>query len=265
MILGSGSGGNSAVVECGETRLLIDAGLSGKQLALRLAHVGIAPESLVGILLTHEHGDHVRGLATFLKKHPLPVYATAPTAMVVREKITGATWRTFDSGTTFAIGGLRVESFAVHHDAVDPVGFVITHGATRIGFVSDVGHVTRSMITALRDLHALFIEANYDDELLMADTKRPWATKQRISSRHGHLSNAQVEELIREISHSSLRRVVLGHLSSDCNRPDLVLRRLTACAISLGHPVSFHCAAQDTPSEWFDCAHTPQESLFPWP
>ncbi|MES2996457.1 MAG: MBL fold metallo-hydrolase [Verrucomicrobiota bacterium] len=253
VILGSGSGGNSAVVECGKTRLLVDAGLSAKQIILRLAQVGIPPETLAGILLTHEHGDHVRGLKTFLSKYPLPVYATNRTAQVVREMITGSTWRTFESGTEFLIGEITIRSFTVHHDAVDPVGFVLEYATRRFGFVSDAGHVTRSMIDSLRDLHVLFIEANYDDDLLMLDTKRPWATKQRISSRHGHLSNSQVEELLREISHPALRRVVLGHLSSDCNKPDLVLGRLTACVAALGHTVSLHCAIQEAPTEWFDC------------
>lgn len=254
VILGSGSGGNSALVECGSTRLLIDAGLSAKQILLRLLALGVSPESLTGILLTHEHGDHVRGLKTLLGKHSLPVYATPATAQIVRETgVGGAIWRTFPSSSAFLIGDIHIRTFAVHHDAVDPVGFVIEYASRRLGFVSDVGHITRSMTTALRDLHVLFIEANYDEELLMLDTRRPWSTKQRISSNHGHLSNTQVENLLREISHTALRRVVLGHLSSDCNKPDLILSRLQACALSLGHSISFHCAAQHEPTGWLDC------------
>lgn len=253
-VLGSGSGGNSAVLECGELRLMIDAGLSAKQLNLRLGMLGIDPASLDGILLTHEHGDHVRGLKIFLKQHPMNVYATGLTAKVVRQAgIDGGTWKTFDTAQSFPLGEVMVRSFSIQHDAVDPVGFVIGHGSQRFGFVSDAGHVTRSITECLRDLHGLFVEANYDDGLLEADTKRPWPTKQRISSQHGHLSNDQVTGLIREIAHADLGRVVLGHLSSDCNNPDLILARLRACLVELGHGhISLHCACQHEPTDWFD-------------
>lgn len=253
-VLGSGSGGNAAVVECGEARLMIDAGLSAKQLETRLSVLGIPAASLAGILLTHEHGDHVKGLRVFLKKHPhVPVYATPSTRLVVQETGIGpATWKTFETGQSFAIGPAEVRSFAVQHDAVDPVGFVVAHGGRRMGFVSDAGFVTRSMADSLRDLHGLFVEANYEDTLLEADTKRPWSIKQRIGSRHGHLSNVQTADLVREIAHAGLSRVVVGHLSSDCNTPDAALAGLRLCLEELGHPdVGLDCACQDKVSEWF--------------
>lgn len=244
------------MLECGGMRLMIDAGLSAKQLNTRLALLGIDPASLDGILLTHEHGDHVRGLKVFLKQHGLPVFATAQTAMVVRETgIDGGTWKTFESGQTFTLGGTVIRSFMVHHDAVDPVGFVIGNpiSSRQFGFVSDAGHVTHSMTESLRGLHGLFVEANYDDGLLEADTKRPWSIKQRISSRHGHLSNEQMAALVREIAHADLGRIVIGHLSSDCNTPDTALGRLRACLAEAGHPhIGLHCACQDQPSEWFE-------------
>jgi phosphoribosyl 1,2-cyclic phosphodiesterase len=253
-VLGSGSGGNAAVVEIGGLRLMIDAGLSAKQLTLRLRQVGIEPASLDGILLTHEHGDHVRGLKIFLKQNPIPVFTTAATARVVREAgIDGGTWKFFEAGQAFAIGGVKVETFAIQHDAVDPVGYVVGHETRRLGFLSDAGFVTRSMTERLRGLDAIFVEANYDEGLLEADTKRPWSIKQRISSRHGHLSNSQVTELIRDIAHPALGRVVLGHLSSDCNTPDIILSCLRACLMELGHGhIGLHCAGQHEPSDWFD-------------
>ena len=171
VILGSGSSGNAAVVECGGLRLMIDAGLSAKQLNLRLAQVGLAADSLDGILLTHEHGDHVRGLKVFLKQQPLPVYATAATAQVVREAgIEGGRWKVFEAGRAFAIGAVTIDSFTIQHDAVDPVGFVIEHQAKRLGVLSDTGFVTRNVTANLRDLHGLFVEANYDEDMLEADT-----------------------------------------------------------------------------------------------
>ena len=252
-VLGSGSGGNAAVVECGGLRLMIDAGLSAKQLSLRLQQVGIDPASLDGILLTHEHGDHVRGLKVFLKQNPVPVFTTPATARVVREGgIEGGTWKFFEAGQVFAIGGIAVETFAIQHDAVDPVGFVVGHDTRRLGFLSDAGFVTRSMTERLRGLDGIFVEANYDEGLLEADTKRPWSIKQRISSRHGHLSNGQVTELIRDIAHPALGRVVLGHLSSDCNTPETILSMLRNCLAEIGHGhVGLHCAGQHEPTDWF--------------
>lgn len=254
VVLGSGSGGNAAVVECGGLRLMIDAGLSAKQLTVRLQHVGIEPGSLDGILLTHEHGDHVRGLKVFLKQNPVPVYTTAATARVVRETgIEGGAWKIFEAGQGFTLGAVNIETFAIQHDAVDPVGFVVGTETRRLGFLSDAGFVTRSMTERLRGLHGIFVEANYDEGLLEADTKRPWSIKQRISSRHGHLSNHQVTELIRDIAHPALGRVVLGHLSSDCNTPDIILSRLRSCLSELGHAhVDLHCACQHEPSDWFN-------------
>jgi len=253
-VLGSGSGGNSAVVECGGQRLLIDAGLSAKQLETRLRLLGIEPASLDGILLTHEHGDHVRGLKVFLKKFPVPVLATPQTAMVVREAgISHGEWKSFETGQTFTLGDTEICSFSIQHDAVDPVGFVISDRTHRLGMVSDAGFITHSMRESLRDLHALFIEANYDDGLLEADTKRPWSIKQRIASRHGHLSNRQVGELLREIAHAGLRQLVLGHLSSDCNQPEVAIGHLRACLVETGHGhVALECARQDEPTEWFE-------------
>lgn len=253
-VLGSGSGGNAAVVESNGVRVLIDAGLSAKQLTLRLGRLGIDPSTLDGILLTHEHGDHVKGLKIFLKQNPIPVYTTAATARLVRENgIEGGAWKVFDAGQTFGLGSISVETFAIQHDAVDPVGFVIGHDNRRLGFLSDAGFVTRSMTAKLGGLAGIFVEANYDEKLLEADTKRPWSIKQRISSRHGHLSNGQVTELIREISHPALGQVVLGHLSSDCNSPALITTQLRECLGELGHHhVALACASQDDPTAWFD-------------
>jgi phosphoribosyl 1,2-cyclic phosphodiesterase len=251
-VLGSGSKGNSAVVECGGSRLLVDAGLSAKQLTSRLSLLGIAPESLDGILISHEHGDHVRGLKVLLKNWNLPVYCTAMTGRVVREAgIAEGRWKCFDAGQAFQIGGAAVHTFSLQHDAVDPVGFVIGDGSRRIGVVTDAGDVTRNLTEALRGVEGLFIEANYDDDLLANDTKRPWSIKQRISSRHGHLSNRQCAGLLREIAHERLTRVVIGHLSSDCNTPETALHVLRSSLAEAGHPqVALHCAGQDEPTGW---------------
>jgi len=248
-VLGSGSSGNSAVVCAGDTRLLIDAGLSARQICRRLEVIGIDPDSLSAILLTHEHGDHVRGIDVFCRKRKLPVYATAHTAALVREQVRSeVVWRPFEAGSRFSIGPVEAESFSVPHDAVDPVGFVLQAASSRLGILSDVGHVTRLIVDRLRGVHTLFTEANYDELMLQNDTARPWPTKQRISNRHGHLSNEQTVELVREVAGPDLQRVVLGHLSSDCNCPDLASRLVRESLSRNGHSrVEVECAPRAEP------------------
>jgi phosphoribosyl 1,2-cyclic phosphodiesterase len=158
-------------------------------------------------------------------------------------------WNLMNTSTPFALGDLRVECFSVPHDATDPVGFVIADGESRLGVLSDVGHCTHLIRSRLSQCHGLFVEANYDRALLEADTLRPWPTKQRISSPHGHLSNEQTAELVASLAHSHLRQVVLGHLSDDCNRPELaadfVRRALASTAAS---QAKVQCAARHEPS-----------------
>ena len=142
-----------------------------------------------------------------------------------------------------------MDSFSVPHDAVEPLGFVMSCRAARLGVLSDIGHVTHVVRERLRGVHTLFIESNYDEKLLETDTRRPWATKQRISSRHGHLSNRQTAELVGEIAHAGLARVILGHLSKDCNDPDLAARCVREALHGCGRPeTEVHCACQRQPT-----------------
>lgn len=259
-ILGSGSGGNGAVVTGPDGALLIDVGLSSRQIIARLARVGVEPSAVRGVLLTHEHGDHIRGLDV-LMRGPLagvPVFSNAHTSEMVRRSLRSpVSWRLVETGSGFEWAGWRIETFSVPHDAVDPMGFVIERASgagaegagTRLGVVSDLGHATTAVLGRLKELDGLFIEANYCPQLLAADTRRPWATKQRISSRHGHLSNDQAAELVAQIVSPRLRRLWLGHLSSDCNHPEVataVLRRALD-ARSAGH-VEICCASQNEPT-----------------
>lgn len=228
-VLGSGSSGNCAVVSTETTTLLLDAGLSAKQICLRLEAAGFTLDQIDGVLLTHEHQDHTGGLEVLSGKRDLCLYATALTqeTLLSSLKFRGRPgWKVMTTGSAFQLRDLRVECFPVPHDAVDPVGFVIADDESRLGVLSDVGHVTNLIRDRLRTSDSLFIEANYDAQLLDADTKRPWATKQRISSRHGHLSNDQAAELLEAVAHPDLHHVVLGHLSDDCNDPDRVVKRM---------------------------------------
>lgn len=254
-VLGSGSSGNSAVVCYGETRVLVDAGLSAKQLRVRLEEVGVSPDSLSAIVLTHEHGDHVQGLEVLCRKLQVPVYGTVHTCHVVQQdriEKSEIAWKQFEAGSTFAIGDLQVETFNVPHDAVDPVGYVFRSPHGSVGVLSDVGHVTRLIVERLRGVDALFVESNYDDVMLQNDEKRPWSLKQRISNRHGHLSNQQTADLLKEIASPDLNRVVLGHLSSDCNTAEKALAHARSALEELGlGDVPVDCAERKNPTALF--------------
>src|SRR6266566_3072102 len=223
-MLGSGSAGNSALVATDHCMILIDGGLSARQLVLRLTQCGVAPDHLDGVLLTHEHGDHVCGLKVLCRKFDVPIYCNALTAEAVR--CDGSferhrNWRIFVTGAEFSICNVTVQTFPVPHDAVDPLGFAFYAGSSGLGFITDLGYPTKMLIERLREVHTLVIETNHDERLLQDDPHRPWPVKQRIMSRHGHLSNAAAASVIEQLLPGKIERVVLGHLSRDCNTPAL--------------------------------------------
>ena len=221
-ILGSGSSGNCAFLESGETRLLVDAGLSGRQIRHRLLTIGRAPESLNGILITHEHSDHIQGLIGLAAKLRIPIYCNRLTRDAIERQLQlKLDFRLFATGASFEVGDLAVDTFSVPHDAYDPVGFLIQTPGGNIGFLTDLGHATKLVVQRLRSANILLLEANYDLQMLHDDWRRPWSVKQRIVSRHGHLSNGAAAELTEQLVSAELRYLYLGHLSSDCNRPDL--------------------------------------------
>lgn len=248
--MGSGSSGNCAYLETDEVRLLIDAGLSGRQIRQRLLSIGRTPESLDGILVTHEHSDHTQGL-NGLAKLNLPVYCNRLTKESIELQIKSkVNFRLFSTGSSFEIADVQVDTFSIPHDAYDPVGFLVRTQAARFGFLTDLGHATRLVVDRMRDVNALVLEANYDLKLLQEDTRRPWSTKQRIMSRHGHLSNHAAAELMERIVSADLRHVFLAHLSSDCNKPELAEETVGACLGRLGAThVRVKSTTQALPSE----------------
>lgn len=222
-ILGSGSAGNAALVESGSHRILIDAGLSARRITRGLEAASVDPASLDGILLTHEHQDHAQGLQVFCKKFPVPVYTNSHTAAVLRPGLSDlkGEWRIFPTGSDFTIGDFIIHAFSVPHDAADPVGFAVHCGEGCLGYLTDLGYATRLVLDRVRHAHTLVIETNHDEKLLQQDTRRPWAIKQRILSRHGHLSNTAAAEVVASLLGNGLRRVLLTHLSRDCNSTEL--------------------------------------------
>ncbi|MFZ5805692.1 MAG: MBL fold metallo-hydrolase [Verrucomicrobiota bacterium] len=249
-ILGSGSDGNCAYVETPKIRLLVDAGFSGRQIEQRLQGIGRTLDDIQAVLITHEHTDHVAGLAILANKKQIPVYTNRLTADFLRARFPQFNqWKIFRTGEEFDLEDLHVETFSVPHDAYDPVGYTISFGQQTIGFLTDLGYATRLVVERVKSCSALVLETNHDLQLLRADTKRPWAVKQRILARHGHLSNDAAAELAGAIASDRLQHLYLSHLSEDCNTPELARQAIQSKldALNITH-ISVHDTTQNIPN-----------------
>jgi phosphoribosyl 1,2-cyclic phosphodiesterase len=269
-ILGSGSSGNCAYVETGETRILVDAGFSPLQIRKRLATIGKTPEKLSAILVTHEHSDHIAGILGLAEKLHIPVYCNRGTQdgtiWAIKAKwdskkkpaFAGADgtehlkakidWRLFETGASFEIGEVGIETFSIPHDAQDPVGFILRTAAGNIGFATDLGHVTKLVLERIRTTNVLVLESNHDVKMLQDCPRRSWALKQRILGRHGHISNVTAAETIAQIMHAELRQLYLAHLSRECNTPALAEHVMAEQLHHIGAThVQLQVAAQDVP------------------
>lgn len=236
-VLGSGSTGNSTFVGTPTVRLLIDAGLSGKETARRLALIGERLESVQAVCVTHEHDDHIAGLGVLQNKYATGLYANAGTIEAIQRdpQRRALRWHVFGTGAPFPIGDLTVEPFAVSHDAFEPVGFVLATERARVGIVTDIGAGTHLVRARLRACQYLVLESNHDERLL-TEADRPWQLKQRIAGRQGHLSNQAAAELVAEIAGPELKGVFLAHLSAECNQPDLAARAVRRALDARGLP-----------------------------
>jgi phosphoribosyl 1,2-cyclic phosphodiesterase len=237
--LGSGSSGNATLVAFGSRRLLVDAGLSARDLATRLEGVGVAPRRVTAILLSHEHHDHARGLERFAVKHGVPVFTTPETlaALNLAPRHVGA-WHPFEPGVAFDAFGVKVDPFMVPHDAVNPVGFVLEAEGVRVGIATDLGHATTLVVERLRGCHVLVVEANHDDGMLVRGPY-PWALKQRIGGRLGHLSNEEAATLLAATVDANCQAVILAHLSESNNTAALARQ---AVALALARAGRSRCA-----------------------
>jgi phosphoribosyl 1,2-cyclic phosphodiesterase len=231
--IGSGSEGNGLVVEAGTTRVLIDCGFGVRDTAARLTRIGVAPDSLSAILVTHEHNDHVGGVPAFAAQYDIPVWLTFGTLMVMGDRFDGiAQVYGFDSHDAFAVGDLTVHPFPVPHDAREPVQFVVSDGAFRLGVLTDIGEPTRFVEASLSGCDALVLECNHDLDLL-AESDYPYSLKQRIAGRFGHLHNEAAATLLAALDTSRLQHIVAAHLSQQNNTPArarAALARALRCA-----------------------------------
>lgn len=228
--LGSGSKGNCLLAEVGDSRLLLDCGLGKRETARRLARLGLAPADITGIIVTHEHDDHVGGVFAFAAQHGLPVWITHGTWRAALEagkggEGSGVKVHLVDGRTAFAVGGIQVQPFTVPHDAREPVQYVVTDGAFRLGVLTDLGASTPHVEAALSGCDALVLECNHDLAMLGASGYPGWL-QARISGPFGHLDNDQAGALLARLDRSRLRHVIAAHLSQQNNSPALARRAL---------------------------------------
>lgn len=255
-VLASGSSGNALYISGGKTKILIDAGLSGREIDRRLKKIGVAGDDLNAILVTHEHLDHIKGVGVLSRKYDLPIYANEPTWLGAEDrlgKVAEKNCRIFKG--EFMIGDLGISPFAIPHDANEPVGFIISCGNKRIGQATDMGFVSPEVETSLKGLDLLVIEANHDLEMLMSGTY-PWPLKNRIHGRKGHLSNDDTADLLPRIISDNFPRILLAHLSQDNNIPALayitVKNSLEDHGFTIGKDLLLDIAYRNRPTELFE-------------
>jgi phosphoribosyl 1,2-cyclic phosphodiesterase len=245
--LGSGSSGNGLVVESGTTRVMMDCGFTLTATKAKLESRGLAPADINGICVTHEHDDHIGGVARFAKRYAIPVYLTRGTAQWLPADFPAVLVHCIDSHTPFEIDGLAVDPFPVPHDAREPVQYVFSDGNARLGVLTDLGTPTSHVQEKLSGCHALVVECNHDLGMLMGGPY-PVSLKHRVSGRFGHLDNATAGHLVASLDRSNLRHLIAAHLSQQNNTRELAVEALRKAA--------------DCEPEWIGVAD--QEDGFGW-
>src|SRR5687768_6735468 len=254
IVLGSGSEGNSTLVQSEGVSVLIDAGFSGRDLERRLDSVGVPPSSLAAIVITHDHGDHTRGMGVLARRFNVPLYLTDKTRFACRDLLSGKEEvRAYASSKPFRVGPFEIEPFLTVHDAADPVAITVTHvdSGSKMGIATDLGRPTAAVRARLADCHVLVLEANHDEGLLWSGPY-PWSIKQRIASSHGHLSNRASAELARDLHHRALGAIVLAHISNSCNDRGLARAVVEQTLDRIRFKGALVVARQDQPLEPLD-------------
>ena len=253
-LLGSGSKGNAIYIGCGKDAVLLDCGLSARQVVLRLEASGLDPYAIRAIVISHEHRDHIAGARVLAKRLKVPVMASKATWAAALEKepaLSQARHEPIAQGREFSLGGISMIGFGISHDAADTMGFVVRNGSSKLGVATDLGVPTRLVVDRLAGCQALILEANHDPGLLAGGNYPVWL-QQRIRSRQGHLSNQQCAELLAKVHHPDLEQLTLAHLSGENNHPDLALDCLGEALCLLDCGATLNAACQETPSGIFD-------------
>ncbi len=253
--LGSGSSGNSLLVRSGKTTLLIDCGFTMKETVARLYHLGLSPSELDAILITHEHGDHMKGVGPLSRKFGLPVWCTHGTYHRARDNRFSSV-RLFHAHEPFVIGDMEVDPFPTPHDAAEPCQFVFSVNDVRFANVTDLGACTPHVREKLAGIHGLVVECNYDIEMLRQGPYPP-SLQARIRSDYGHLGNDQAGELLQELDHPELQYILLGHLSEQNNSDAIALATIQEHVEDRHERISV--LAQHCCSQWFDVVSSPAD------
>lgn len=269
-VLGSGSRGNSILLETSESRVLVDAGFSGRQIERRLSDIGVPADSISALVITHEHRDHTQGMGIYARRWNVPIFIARATAGSCSALLSGKEELSFyRAGHPIDLGDLRVEPFLTCHDAIDPIGVTVRQRSSglKVGIATDLGTPTVSVRHALKRCDLLVLEANHDDVMLRTGPY-PWALKSRIAGRHGHLSNRAAAQLGVELHHPGLAGVVLAHLSQECNEPELAAEVVGTALEKKGYEALLRVADQDDPLANLDvvelasAVRSPQLGLF---
>ena len=245
-MLASGSKGNAIYLSDGRTAILIDAGLSGIEIERRLKSRGLLPQYLQGIVVSHEHTDHIHGVGVLSRRFNLPVYINRKTENAAPQLGNPYDIVHFECGSTFYINDLRIHPFSLSHDASDPAGFTIHCNGLKLGIATDLGIATSVVKMHLKGCTVLILEANHDPDMLI-NGPYPWPLKQRIQSRSGHLSNAASQTLLDELRHDHLEHVILAHLSETNNTPQEALHAIESALVDT--QVQVHVAQQNESGE----------------
>ncbi len=253
--LGSGSEGNSLLISAGSgttiTHLMLDCGFGLKEAERRLARAGVAPQDLQGILVTHEHSDHVGGVFKLARRHKLPVWMSHGSFEgSPRDDMAGVDIRICRDGESFDVGDLQVTPYTVPHDAREPLQFVASDGRSKLGVLTDVGQTTPHLVQALAGCDALLLEFNHDSEMLAQSAYPAWL-KGRIAGPLGHLSNAHAAALLASLDRTRLKRLVAAHLSKKNNTPALALAAIAG--VTGGDGIEVVVAAQEEGFDWLSC------------
>ncbi len=242
--LASGSKGNCLYVG-GKTRVLIDAGIAATVIEERLREIQVDPKTIQAVLITHEHSDHIKGLALLASRLNIPVLANAETAKGIYASLgERPRFKIFTTGETFEFGDLIVHPFSVPHDTLDPVGFTIQIGSIKLGICADIGHATSLVRKILEKCNYLYLEANHQPSMVHASS-RPQMLKQRILGKQGHLSNEDCAKLLTQIHHAGLKHVHLAHLSGECNAEEVALKVVREALLAANQSVELSIAYQE--------------------
>lgn len=261
-ILGSGSKGNAFVLECGGSLLLLEAGFSLREIDRRMSLAGLDVAAIVGIALTHEHGDHAIGAVKLAKRHNVPVLASMGTWKALSRGGEPCAWLPLGSRGAALVGPFQVEACATSHDAAEPVALGVRMAdGTSLGMATDLGRPTQAVRWFLRDRHCLVLEANHD-EVLLRGSGYPAVVQERIAGHGGHLSNDACAQLLCELWHDALTTVVLAHLSQRCNSPGAASTVIARALASCGFMGDLQLAVQDGPMPRIHVRGPAQRSLF---